>query len=116
MKTTSEIFSENLRRLLEEKKKTQKALAKFVPTTEATVSRWINGVAMPRYNMIDRICAFLMCSPEDLMLDSEKTAVLLPEDVMVDEIKERPILFKLFLVAMRASDEEVSEAIELLKK
>ena len=116
MKTTAEIFSENLRRLLEEKKKTQKALAKFVPTTEATVSRWINGSAMPRYNMIDKICAFLMCSPEDLMLDKDRAVTLLPEDVMSEELKERPILFKLMLVAMRASDEEVSEAIQLLKK
>lgn len=116
MKTTQQIFSENLRRLLEQKQKTQRDLAKFIPTTEATVSRWINGSAMPRYKMIDRTCQFLMCSPEDLMLDSNKTQVLLPEDVVADELRERPLLFRLMIVAMRADDEAIKNAIIQLKK
>lgn len=116
MKTTIEIFSANLRRLLEEKKKTQRQLARYIPTTEGTVSRWVNAEAMPRNATMDKVCAFLMCSPEDLMLDNDKTAVLLPEDVIADEIRERPLLFKLFLVAMRASDKEIENCIKLLKK
>ena len=116
MKSTQQIFSENLRSLLEQKNKTQRDLAKFIPTTEATVSRWINGTVMPRYKMIDRTCQFLMCSPEDLMLDKDKTAVLLPEDVVADELRERPLLFRLMIVAMRADDEAIRDAIMLLKK
>ena len=116
MKTTIEVFAENLRRLLDEKQKTQRALAKFVPTTEATVSRWVNAEAMPRNNTMDRVCAFLVCKPEDLLLDNEKTAVLLPEDVIAEEIRENPILFKLFVVAMRATDRQIEDAIQVLKK
>ena len=116
MKSTQEIFSENLRRMLEEKHKTQKALAKFIPTTEATVSRWINGTSMPRYKMIDRTCQFLMCSPEDLMLDKDKTVTLMPEDVVAEELRERPLLFRLVIVAMRADDEALKDAIIRLKK
>lgn len=116
MKSTQQIFSENLRSLLEQKKKTQRDLAKFIPTTEATVSRWINGTVMPRYKMIDRTCQFLMCSPEDLMLDKDKTVTLLPEDVVAEELRERPLLFRLMIVAMRADDEAIRDAIMLLKK
>ena len=116
MKTTQQIFSENLRNLLEQKKKTQRDLAKFIPTTEATVSRWINGTVMPRYKMIDRTCQFLMCSPEELMLDSDRAETLLPEDVVAEELRERPLLFRLMLVAMRADDEAIKEAIIQLKK
>jgi len=116
MKSTQRIFSENLRSLLEQKNKTQRDLAKFIPTTEATVSRWINGTVMPRYKMIDRTCQFLMCSPEDLMLDRDKTVTLLPEDVLADELRERPLLFRLMIVALRADDEAIRDAIMLLKK
>lgn len=116
MKSTQQIFSENLRSLLEQKNKTQRDLAKFIPTTEATVSRWINGTVMPRYKAIDRTCQFLMCSPEDLMLDRDKTVTLLPEDVVADELRERPLLFRLMIVAMRADDEAIRDAIMLLKK
>lgn len=116
MKSTQQMFSENLRSLLEQKNKTQRDLAKFIPTTEATVSRWINGTVMPRYKMIDRTCQFLMCSPEDLMLDKDKTVTLLPEDVVADELRERPLLFRLMIVAMRADDEAIRDAIMLLKK
>jgi len=116
MKSTQQIFSENLRNLLEQKNKTQRDLAKFIPTTEATVSRWVNGTVMPRYKMIDRTCQFLMCSPEDLMLDKDKTVTLLPEDVVADELRDRPLLFRLMIVAMRADDESIRDAITLLKK
>ena len=116
MKTTAQIFSENLRRLLEEKNKTQRTLARLTGTTEATVSRWVNGEVVPRHAKLDLICEVLMCSPEDLMLDKDKTAVFLPEDVVADELRERPLLFRLMIVAMRADDEAIRDAIMLLKK
>lgn len=116
MKTTAQIFSENLRRLLEEKNKTQRTLAKLTGTTEATVSRWVNGDVVPRHAKLDSICEVLMCSPEDLMLDKDKTVTLLPEDVVAEELRERPLLFRLMIVAMRADDEAIRDAIMLLKK
>ena len=116
MKTTAQIFSENLRRILEEKNKTQRTLAKLTGTTEATVSRWVNGEVVPRHAKIDSICEVLMCSPEDLMLDKDKTETLLPEDVVAEELRERPLLFRLMIVAMRADDEAIKNAILQLKK
>ena len=116
MKTTAQIFSENLRRILEEKNKTQRSLARLTGTTEATVSRWVNGEVVPRHAKLDSICEVLMCSLEDLMLDKDKTAVLLPEDVVADELRERPLLFRLMIVAMRADDEAIQNAITLLKQ
>ena len=116
MKTTSEIFSANLRRLLEDKQKTQRALAKYVGATEATVSRWVNGEVVPRHARLDKVCEFLMCAPEDLLLDADKTQVLLPEDVLAEELRENPLLFRLMIVAMRADDEAIARAIKVLKQ
>lgn len=116
MKTTSEIFSANLRRLLEDKQKTQRALAKYVGATEATVSRWVNGEVVPRHARLDKVCEFLMCDPKDLLLDGEKAQVLLPEDVLAEELRENPLLFRLMIVAMRASDEDIAKAIKVLKQ
>lgn len=116
MKATSEIFSANLRRLLEDKQKTQRALAKYVGATEATVSRWVNGEVVPRHARLDKVCEFLMCDPKDLLLDGEKAQVLLPEDVLAEELRENPLLFRLMIVAMRASDEDIARAIKVLKQ
>lgn len=114
--TTSEIFGRNLRDKLEERNKSQAQLARHLKTTTATVSRWVTGESLPRSPMIDRICEYLMCGADELMLDSRKTAILLPEDVIADEIRERPMLFKLFVVAMGATDEQIEACIALLKK
>lgn len=116
MKSSIEVFSDNLRNKLEEKRKTQRQLAKALNVTEPTVSRWINGEAMPRHNMLDRIAQYLMCSPDDLTASPQRTVTLLPEDVMADELRNNGKLFQLFLVAMKATDEQIDACIALLKK
>ena len=50
------------------------------------------------------------------MLDRDKTVTLLPEDVVADELRERPLVFRLMIVALRADDEAIRDAIMLLKK
>lgn len=52
------IFSSNLRRLLQEKDTTQKALADFMGVSTATISDWKNGKVTPRLDKIDKLCAF----------------------------------------------------------
>lgn len=116
MKTSKEVFSENLRTKLEDKRKSQKQLAKALGVTEAAVSRWVNGDAMPRSSMIDSMAQFFMCSVDDLTASKQRTVQLMPEDVIAEEIHNNAKLFKLFLVASKATEEQIDACIALLKK
>lgn len=115
-RTTKEIFGSNLRNLLYVRGKKQADLAKFTGATSATVSYWCNGEAMPRAATIDKICLFLNCSVEDLTVDHTKTAEYAPEDIMAEQLQERPRLMRLMMYAMKLSDEELDDLIEELKK
>lgn len=115
MTTSKEIFGRNLRNRLDAKNRSQNDLARFLNVTPTAVSRWVNGEALPRANMIDRICVYLGCSAEDLMTDHTKVAVLAPEDVIAEEIHDNPRLFQLFMVALRATDEDLVYCIDYLQ-
>lgn len=112
MKTMNEIFSKNLRNVLYAKDRTQVALAKAVGVSEASVSKWVNGEAVPRPKMVDKICAFLGCTREDLSVDHDQAVELAPEDVIAEELREHPRVFKLMIHALRLSDAGVDELIK----
>lgn len=114
MKTSTEIFAYNLKMQLEKKNKSQSDLARFLKVTPTTVSRWTTAQALPRSAMIDRICNYLGCTPEDLMTDHTQTANLFPEDVIAEAIVERPLLMQLFLMADKASDDAIRKCIQIL--
>lgn len=77
---------------------------------------WVNGEAMPRAEKIDRIARFFMCSVDDLTSSQERTYTPLPQDIIADEIYENAKLFQLFMVASKATDEQIDACIALLKK
>lgn len=112
---TSEVFAENLRNMLIAKNKKQVDLAKYLDTTKATVTHWVNGENVPRMNTIDRICAFLHCTVEDLTTDHNKPVEYAPEDVIAEQLKENPRLMRLMLYAMKLSDGDLDKLIEGLK-
>ena len=116
MRTSVDIFSENLRKMLDDRRRTQRDLAKYLNVTDATVSRWVNAESMPRHAMLDKIATFFTCSPDELTQDRQRVAVLMPEDVIADELHNNPKLFQLFIVAMKATDEQIDACIKLLKK
>lgn len=116
MKTSQEIFTHNLNNLLIAKNKTQAQLAKFLDTTPTTVSKWANGKAMPRAKMLDGICRFLVCSQEDLMADHSKVAVMLPQDIIAEEIENNPRIMRLMFYFMKLSDAELDKEIERISK
>ena len=68
-----EIFSKNLRRLLEERGKTQAELARYVGVSKGSVTRWVKGMTDPRTDKVDKMCEFLGCSRADLMNEVQKT-------------------------------------------
>lgn len=113
--SSQEIFGRNLRNRLDAKMRTQNDLARYLNVTATAVSRWVNGEAMPRAKMIDRICVYLGCSVEDLMVDHTKTAILMPEEVIAEEIHNNPRLFQLFMVAIRAEDADLVYCLDYLQ-
>ena len=108
-KTMNEIFSHNLRNALYMKGRTQAELAKGVGVTEVSVSKWINGINVPRPKKIEEICQFLRVRKEDLLLDHTQTVMLAPADVLADAMKDRPELYDIFnaLLQMNSSDLEL---------
>ena len=116
MKTSREIFAHNLRMKLEAKNKTQAQLAKALKVSAVSVSRWVNGDAMPRAEMIDGICKFLVCTQEDLLTDHTKPALLLPHDILAEEIENNPRLMRLMFYFMKLSDDELDKEIERITR
>lgn len=52
------IFSRNLRRLLDQQDKTQLELAEFLGVSNTTVNNYVKGYNSPRMDRIDKICEF----------------------------------------------------------
>lgn len=116
MRTSTEIFAENLRNMLIARNKKQADLARFTGATSATVTYWCNGQAMPRAKMIDKICLFLHCSVEDLTTDHSKPVEYAPEDIIAEQINENPRLMRLMMYAIQLTDTELDKLIEDIKK
>lgn len=114
MTNSKEIFGRNLRNKLDAKRKNQNDLARYLNVTPTAVSRWVNGEAMPRANMLDRICVFLNCTAEDLMTDHTKVAVMLPQDIIAEEIENDPRLMRIMFYCMKMTDAEKDKLIERL--
>lgn len=115
-KDIKQVFSRNLRNWLDMKKKTQADLSRAVGVSQTSVSNWVNAEILPRPKMIEKICVFLSCSSDDLMTDHTKEVELAPEDVIAEELRDRPRLFKLMLYAAKLSDAELDELIAGIKK
>lgn len=60
-------FSENLRESLNAHEITQQTLADRLGTTQATISRWLNGVNEPDFSTLIDICLFLNETPNSLL-------------------------------------------------
>ena len=115
-KDIRQVFARNLRYRLDSKKRTQADLSRAVGVSQTSVSHWINGEILPRPKMVEKICAYLVCSADDLLTDHTKIVELAPEDVIAEELRERPRLFKLMLYAAKLTDAELDELIARAKK
>lgn len=114
-RTTAELFGENLRNQLYAKGKTQADISRNLNVTEASVSRWVNGLSVPRASMIDRLCNYLHCSVEDLTVDHSKPIEYAPEDIIAEQIRDNPRLMRLMMYAMKLSDKDLDRLIEEIR-
>lgn len=60
-------FAKNLKRLLEEKGKTQAELSRDLGLSKTTVSSWFNGYRMPRMDKIELLCNYFNVSKSELL-------------------------------------------------
>lgn len=60
------IFGVNLKRILRERKMTQKAFAERISITGEHVSRWVTGKTPPGWQTLCVICDVLAVAPTDL--------------------------------------------------
>ena len=116
METSYEIFSRNFRNKLDAKKLKQSDVVRHLGVSAVAVSRWYNGQAMPRPNMLDKLCRYLVCTQDDLLTDHTKTVVMLPQDIIAEEIENNPRLMRLMFYYMKMSNEELDKEIERLSK
>ena len=67
MKSTRQIFAENLRYYMNRAGKTQADLYKYMNVTSTTASAWYNGQKAPRLDKIEKICRWLGITKNDLL-------------------------------------------------
>jgi len=114
--SAQEIFSHNLRNLLYLQNKKQADLARFTGASTATVTYWYNGRSMPKSKMLDKICEFLHCSLEDLTTDRTRTVEVAPEDILAEEMQNRPDLYRLFSIVMQMPSKDVELMLKLAER
>ena len=114
------IFSENLKRLMEEQNLTQADVAKSIGVSPQTVNTWVRGIALPRMGKIQRLADYFRGDKSDLLEDTannKKTYYSDPEvGKIVNELKDRPDL-RVLLDASRDLDEsDMFELIDIINK
>ena len=101
------VFSNNLRRIMHERNKTQADVARYLGVGKSRVSSWMNGQHIPRPDMMEKLCVYLYCTKSDLM---EENGV--KRGVTVT--KEQAELVQLTMTAK--NPENVHLALEMLKR
>lgn len=61
------IFSQNLRKALEDNKMTQQTFADQIGISQAMVNRWLNGVNEPDFATLLTVCRILNISPNEIL-------------------------------------------------
>lgn len=91
------IFSENLKRYLEEYEMSQNELARRLHVTPTSVSGWVAGSKTPRMDKVDKMCEIFFCRRKDLM--EEKKSSHNTEQALIDEYTLDPKIRELVLYA-----------------
>lgn len=76
-------FSKNLRDLLSNRKLTQQEFAKYLGTTQQTISRWLKGTNEPDLTTLLEICLLLGETPNNLLGFED-----ISDDIKNDYIKQ----------------------------
>src|SRR5690625_492613 len=75
MSSPREVFSKNLRRLIDSRGIDQKDLADYLNISEMSVSNWVNGVKYPRMTNIQKIADYFGVLKSDLIEDKSESII-----------------------------------------
>jgi repressor LexA len=75
MSSQREVFSKNLRKLIDKKGIDQRVLADYLETSEMSVSNWVNGNKYPRMGNIQKLADYFGVKKSDLIEDNENKQV-----------------------------------------
>jgi transcriptional regulator with XRE-family HTH domain len=98
-----EVFSSNLKRIMEEKGETAKDICLKLGFTPSAFSQWTNGVTYPRIDKIEMLAKHFHINKSDLI---EK-----PSNIPFDSLSESE---QIFIERYRKSDIETKEMIKRL--
>lgn len=111
------IFSNNLRKWLSIRHKTQADMYKKIGVSSASAADWCTGKKMPRVDKIVELADWLMIELSDLLEDGDRT----PSDMdrLIYRLKDDRYFYELVRDINGFDDnlfQKVSDYVELLKK
>lgn len=113
------LFKNNLKRLIDEKKCTQKEIGDALGVSDSIVNQWVRGVKIPRMKNIDKLCAFFMCSRSDLIEEQQEEATHYYHDIevaqMANELKDNPDMRILFNASKNLSKKDLEAVITIVQ-
>ena len=65
--TMKKTFTDNLKRLLQERGITQAELAAYMEVSNTTISNWVKGYKVPRMDKVDKLCSFFKIKRSELL-------------------------------------------------
>lgn len=108
----NKIFSENLRRLLNEKNATQLDLANYINVSNTTINNYVKGYNMPRMDKVDDIAKFFNVRREDLI--TEENQPTSPKERIIRLLGEEVVSANTGININDFTDEELNQIADRL--
>ena len=108
----NKIFSENLRRLLNEKNATQLDLANYINVSNTTINNYVKGYNMPRMDKVDDIAKFFNVRREDLI--TEENQPTSPKERVIRLLGEEVVSANTGININDFTDEELNQIADRL--
>lgn len=105
-----ETMAKNIRRYIEKRGTSMKAVAEAIGVPYNTVNDWCNMKSYPRIDRIERMAIFFDCTKADLVEEEET----LRAEVLEKAFAGRPEMRDLFMAADKASVDDIERVIKIL--
>lgn len=83
------VFSENLKRVMEARRKTQTDIINDLKLNKSAVSTWVNGTRLPRMDKVDLLADYLRVNRSDLIEDHSQSSEPLSSSTALNEPEEK---------------------------
>lgn len=101
------VFSSNLKRYMEENRKSRQDMSKALGVSYYTFSDWVNGKKMPRMDRVEQLAEYFGCLKSDLIEEKKEKPA---EDDRLS-LRKKEFIQKV----MQMSDEELDKLDQILR-